>query len=192
VREVEPYAYEIAQTRDTLVIEIDIGDAPYASANSQRRGAFRFSPTSEEYRRLTATVEAAGREAVKRGWRTIDVLAEFRVVRIALDNRVRDAMNLGQAEANALTRSGVWMDDCVAAPVVLDLQCDAAGPNRVRLEIVRVHERNGIKRTARPPQMKRARGGRRRVSTGDATDGRVAYIDGKPVPMAEALAELRK
>ena len=94
-------------------------------------------------------------------------------------------MNLGQAEANALTRAGAWSDDCVAAPVLLDTQYDPVGPSRVRVEITRTYERNDVVRAARPRQAKRHRGGPATKPAGGT--GRVAYLDGKPVALEDAL-----
>lgn len=120
----------------------------YPSANGQQRGALRFSAKTQEYRRLAEAIERAAKAALADGWNPVTILAEFRITRVAPDRRVRDAMNLGQAEANALTRAGAWSDDCVAAPVLLDTQYDPAGPSRVRIEITRIYQRNDVVRAA--------------------------------------------
>lgn len=205
---IQPYPFTLALTRDVLVIEVELSDGKYPSANDGG-GAMRFAAKSDVYKRLAATVDKAGSEAVMRGWQTVKTQAEYRVVRVAADRRVRDAANIGGCEANSLSRSRVWSDDCVAAPVSFDVQVDTAGPDRVNIIVMRVHQRNETVREARPVIPKRARGigrgsihapptaalpvpGARQASDASVPDsaigGRTPLINGKPAAMDEVLA----
>lgn len=157
VREHTPGPYTIAQTADVLVIEVPLETSTYPSRNHEH-GPMNFSAKSDEYRILFLTIQRAAEEAVSRGWIPIDTPCDFTLTRICRDARVRDALNLGGCEANALTKGGAWTDDTLGAPSHLDIQVDPRGPDRLVLILRRIYSTSSTPRAARPPAIRRRRG----------------------------------
>ena len=109
-----------------------------------RRGA-----KSAAYKALSHDVEEAGRAAVAAGWETIAYPCRAWLTRYAPDARVRDPINHGSCEWNALTRAGVWTDDSLAT-TTLDVQPRSQPPDRVVIVIQRLSPIPGA--TARSPR----------------------------------------
>lgn len=179
----------IAVTPDALIIIVPLRDevrdrkteptrpARYPTVNHQVRGAASYGRKTVDYEALFADVADAGREAVRLGWQTIVYPCRTRIYRFVTDHLVRDALNLGGCEANALTASGVWSDDSVGRPIELDILVDPAGPDRVFIEIVRIPPPPGIApRAPRPKIAKRSRGRRRAALTGGEPSHDVARL----------------
>jgi hypothetical protein len=147
-----------AAVRERVAGEWKERPARYPSVNHAGVGAARFGRKTPDYVALAADVEAAGRAAVDAGWTTIDHPCRCWITRYVPDARLRDALNLGQCEANALTRAGVWTDDTLAGPITLDVQPRSDPPDRVVIVVQRLTPAPGsVPRAARPPQEKRKR-----------------------------------
>jgi hypothetical protein len=193
---VTAHPYTIAQTKDVLVIEIPLRWSRYPGRNDEIHGGAKFARKSEWYNRLFETVKRAAEEAVAAGWIPLETHCDFSVRRICSDWRVRDAMNLGGCEANALTKGGAWTDDTLGAPAHVDVQVEEGGQDRIELILRRQYPRDPKPRAARPIVAKRQRGrSRARAEAGGivaslTADGRVAEIDGRPASPEEARKAL--
>jgi hypothetical protein len=176
--------FEVAMTRDALMIEIPLSTTTYPSRNHELGGGRRYSAKSNAYKILFRAVVDAAICAREHGWQTIDTPCDFSVTRYCSDFRVRDAMNLGGCEANALTQGLAWTDDTLGAPAHVDIQIDPDGYDRVLIILRRQYSRDREPRAARPITRKRKRGRSRdssAVLASGASDGRQAELNGKPV-----------
>lgn len=183
--------------------------ARYPSANRPVVGSHAFGRKSPDYRALADDVEDAARVAVEAGWTPIAYPCRVSITRYIPDARVFDPMNLGQAEANALTRAGVWTDDSLARPIQLDVQSNADGPDRVVIVIQRLAPVPGtLPRAARPVQQRRSRGMQpashltappkvsphsdEHIYTGGDIPPGYAVVNARLIPQAEALAAFER
>ncbi|TAM91137.1 hypothetical protein EPN42_04560 [bacterium] len=184
--------YELRWTRDLLQLAIPLQHASYPSVNHTGTGLVRAGTKTAAYQDLFATVEAAAAEAVEQGWIPIDAPCRAWITRYCADARIRDALNLGTCEANALTRGGVWLDDRWGHPITLDTQVDLDGPDRILIVIQRCFA--GVDAgPARKPRAKSEPGSNAHAH-GDGRPGRgerLASLNGKPISTDEALRLLR-
>lgn len=143
-----------------LVLTVPLRDgARYPSVNHSVRGSASYGAKTDDYNALAADVEEAAGSAVAAGWETIAYPCRAWITRYVPDARVFDALNLGQCEANALTRAGVWTDDQLACPIMLDVQPKCEGPDRVVIVVQRLAPPMGLApRAPRPKIAKRRRG----------------------------------
>jgi hypothetical protein len=194
-----PGEYQLAVTPDVLVISIPLVHGIYPSRNAENSGSGRYSAKNQSYAKLFATVEAAAREAVNQGWKTINTHCDFYVTRYVRDERQRDAANIASCEANGLTRGGAWTDDSLAAPAHFDIQCDPEGEDRISIIIMRRFQHQIIAREARPQakKIRRLVSKKRGTIVSDTTpevlsDSRVATANGVPMTKAETKEALEK
>ncbi|MGD0053265.1 MAG: hypothetical protein ABSD03_15790 [Vulcanimicrobiaceae bacterium] len=147
--------------------------ARYPSANHAGADGRRGGRKTVDARALGADVEDTGRRAVEAGWECVTIVGGCRasVTYYVPDDRVADGWNVGQVEANALTRAGVWTDDSVARDVVLSVQPRAGGTERVVIVVQRVAAPAGARERAPRPQ-RRAAG--KRVENGQIAPGQGA------------------
>ncbi len=199
--------------QDVLVISVPIEGA-YPSAKNQTLGPARYGKKSPAYHDVFEKVVTAGKAALADGWEPLKYKCRVTVDRYVPDARLRDAINLGQVEFDALTRAGVWTDDSLANPVLLSVLTGADGIDRVVVTIHRLPPGPGIvkPREALPVQAKRRRGPKAATSTEppkpnmiippvgvgtvraryngtDIPEG-MALLGDKLIPRAEALAIL--
>jgi hypothetical protein len=143
---------------DVLTLTVPLRTTSYPSANAQGADAVRFGAKSEEYVELFRDVKELGEAAVAAGWAPIAFPCRVRFTRYIPDARVFDALNIGQCEANAMTRGGAWTDDELGHEVTLEKLIDPEGPDRIVIIAQRIPARTGAKpRKPRPVQPKRSR-----------------------------------
>lgn len=172
---------------DVLVVVARI-DGPYPSVGHTGRDGVSRGRKSRAYHQLYRRVLDAAREAIARtGWERLPTSELGLVVatRYCPDRRRLDAWNLGKCEADALTESGVWEDDCVAEPL-LRRRYDPAGPDRVVFTIFRGD------REAPAEGRVRRRSSARQPSVVPDRGGRCAELNGKPISREAALALIRR
>jgi hypothetical protein len=125
---------------DVLTITVPLLDGHYASKNAEGRDGFRGGRKSEVYKRVFKDTKTAAEAAiVESGWTMADCEC-FASIILFFDRRARrDALNIGTAEANALTAAGVWVDDNVANPPLKWIRYDPDGQNRIVITVVKLH-----------------------------------------------------
>lgn len=116
---------------DVLVVTVPIA-ARYPSVNHTGQDGMRTGRKSPEYRELFAAIkESAEIEMAHFGWSKATDLVHTTIVLYRSTKRRQDAGNVAKCELDALTVAGVWEDDSLAKPVVLDIEYDPSGPDRV-------------------------------------------------------------
>lgn len=171
---------------DVLVLSVPI-DGSYASVNHTGRDGMRFGRKSPAYKKLFADVLAAACFAMERtGWRTTDDDCEVTLTRYVRDRIKRDAANMGKCEFDALTKAGVWKDDSQAKRVILKLLTDPSGADRVVIVVQRIPSlwRDCSESIPLSPPVRAKASG---ATPKQKQAGDVAYLDGKPIPRADAL-----
>jgi len=180
---------------DVLVVTAFVPGA-YPSVNAVGRDSFRGGRKSPEYVDLFAAVrDAAEAETARIGWVCAEYPCDVSVTFYHRDKRRRDCSNLAKTELDALTAAGVWVDDTLARAVHLDIEYDPAGESRV---VIVVRRKFAVHVAQVSPLLAKARRTRGRSPESELVHaeapkppGRVAYINGKPVPREQALAEIR-
>lgn len=170
---------------DILVMSIPIVGR-YPSQNEIGADGFRGGRKSKAYRDLFAVVTRISERVVAMGWRKIVEPARVTVTRYATTRAARDAINLGTAELNALTKGGVWLDDALGADVSASVVV-SDGPDRVLIVVQRLSEIRPNPRSA-AAKPKRAT----EQTAQQSHSGQVAYMDGRPISMDTALELIRK
>lgn len=170
----------------------------YPTANSSG-DAFRGGRKSDAYRALAFDVEEAAKAAVDAGWEPIAYPCRVSITYYRPDRHVVDAGNLGSAELNCLTRAGVWTDDELARPILLDYQPGDPGPARVVVIVQRLAPPLGL-----APRAARPRRNAVPVTIPPASDSnapqaqewpagtRVPTLNGRPITMAQAIELVHK
>jgi hypothetical protein len=185
---------------DVLVLTIPLRHGMgYPSANRQGKDAFRGGGKSDAYRALAFDVEEAAKAAVDAGWETIAYPCRVSITYYRPDRQVVDAANIGSAECNALTRAGIWTDDELARPILLDYQPGDPGPARVVVIVQRLAPPLGIApRVARPrrnavPAAIMPAAGQNAPGGPEWPKGtRVPTLNGRPITMADAIALVQR
>ncbi|GAC1502049.1 MAG: hypothetical protein NVS1B2_27360 [Vulcanimicrobiaceae bacterium] len=182
---------------DALLISALVPGA-YPSQNHTGSDGRRGGKKSKEYHALFSAVEDAAMVEVERvGWICAEYLCDASVTLYHPTRIAPDASNLAKCELDALTAAGVWANDRLARPVHFETEYDPQG-GESRIVIV-VRRRCAPYVAAASPMVIAARRARSaRVAVVEPIEmplpgvrARMAYVDGKPVPVAQALAEIR-
>lgn len=193
---------------DVLTLTIPLGSR-YPSRNHEGRDNHRFGRKSEEYRELTqAVIDAAQTEMSRIGWEQAECECLTIITRYMPTHLRADSLNIGSAECNALTSAGVWSDDRLAQPCIMHIRHDDAGPHRVSIVVMKLHEPANIRIVARGMEARQGRDAKRldaegttarsrrdapkkiKYLGGDVPPGK-AIIDGYIVDRDEAMAEIK-
>lgn len=179
---------------DVLAITVPLGSR-YASVNGVGRDNRRGGRKSDAYKRLYADVKAAAEAEIARtGWTTATANCFAMIVRYVPGNRRCDAMNQGKCEWDALTAAGVWDDDRWANPS-LPWIVPNAGEHRIAIVVVKLAAQAVPARAEE--MLARKQTPRRRAEAGASAAlhpivERMAKLNGKPIPLADALEMIRK
>jgi hypothetical protein len=169
------------------------------TANSSVSGAARAGSKSPAYKALAFDVEEAAKVAVDAGWEPIAYPCRFILTYYRPDRQVVDAGNLGSAELNCLTRAGVWTDDELARPIILDYQPGDPGPARVVVIVQRLAPPLGLapraaraRRNAVPVTIPPASASNAPQAPEWPAGTRVPTLNGRPITMAQASELVHK
>ena len=185
---------------DVLVLTIPLRfGMGYPTANGAVTGALRAGAKSPSYKALAFDVEEAAKAAVDAGWEPIAYPCRLSITYYRPDRHVVDAANCGSAECNALTRAGVWTDDELARPILLDYQPGDPGAARVVVIVQRLAPPLGLAPRAARPRRNAVPATIPPASDSNAPQApewpastRVPTLNGKPISMQEAIALVHK
>lgn len=185
-----------AEMSDVLVITARVPGA-YPTTNAVGADGRRGGRKSQAYVDLTDAVrKAAMLEMDRVDWETAEWYCAVDLTFYHSSARKIDAQNAGIAENNALTAAGVWVDDRLAEPVTFRTEYDPAGESRVVIIIRKRYAPLAPKASA---IVLAARNLSRRLNAQEVAPEpsvrpapkRMAYVNGRPVPVEEALREIR-
>lgn len=195
---------------DVLSITVELSGNGYPTKNREGKDGFRGGRKSDVYREVSASVEAVARVEIARiGWTTATCECAGIIMRVVPKRWKSDALNIGTAEANALTAAGVWSDDQACNPAIKYVRYDSDGPHRIVIVIVKLHQpvTSEVKAIAAPrihppatPKAAKAKPERTHAPCevlaktwrpGDPIPKDCALVNGVPVPHARALAMIR-
>jgi hypothetical protein len=179
--------------QDALVLTIPLRcGMGYPTANGAVTGALRAGAKSPAYKALAFDVEEAAKAAVDAGWEPIAYPCRVSITYYRPDRHVVDAGNIGSCELNCLTRAGVWTDDELARPILLDYQPGDPGPARVVVIVQRLAPPLGLAPRAARPRRNAVPAAIVPAAKADATQGdsrpkeRLPLLNGEPVSWDKA------
>lgn len=186
---------EIVEERERTADGVVIVERParYPSAKSQSANAATYGRKTIDVRVLALDVEAAAEAALAAGWQPIDKVGGARatVTRYVPDGRVFDAWSLGQVEADALTRTGVWNDDSLPTPVSLDVQPNDHGTDRVVVIVQRLTTAEDARtRKPRPRIKRRVRGVHSAVAERSEIPGPVSTPEARRAGVVRSIEQI--
>lgn len=125
---------------DVLTLSIPLLGESYPSKNSEGADSRRDGRKSDAYTRMAKLTQRAAEAAIlETGWTKADCPCLFVLTLIVPNRRRRDALNIGTAEANALTEAGVWDDDTLANPTIKQIVVDDGAPARVSIIVQKTY-----------------------------------------------------
>lgn len=182
------------------MISVEFPGRQYPSKNRELATSDAGGAKSAIYTWLTRATKKAAIEAMTIAeWTMANSPCFFMITLIVPNRQRRDALNLGTAEANALTKVGVWSDDTLALPAIKNIVVDPRTPMRVVMLVQKLYEPLhviGVSKTVKQPKEAKekpdcivsdVRGAKRRAKS----PGSILGVS-KPRPLAEALAAINK
>jgi hypothetical protein len=181
---------------DVLSVTVELSGNGYPTKNREGKDGFRGGRKSDVYREVAILVEDAARAEMERiGWTMATCECAGIVMRVVPKRWKSDALNIGTAEANALTAAGVWTDDQACSPAIKYVRYDSEGPHRIVIVVVKLHQpvATEIKAIAprihKPATPKAAKAKPERIKSASSEIPLRVWKPGNPVPDGYALED---
>jgi Holliday junction resolvase RusA-like endonuclease len=188
---------------DVLVVTVPTfpeGGGQYPSVNSLGANGWRGGKKTSEYLALYRAVKAEAERQIKAtGWVTADYICEVHWKRYTITKRAFDSQNCGKCENDALEEAGVFANDNLVkwCPDVPQYDPSPGAIDRIAMVVIRLYpplnvlEKRAVGKNSRRvhPEVVEQREDKAPVSAPYILGNpQVAYLDGRPIPMCEALA----